>query len=150
MIMKSALVMTIAAILSTPATAASAHPAAPGDRAEVLAAWTQTTETSFTRWNAARLQPADWAEYRFDWSTDLCTAAPDRPLGFDFRLACRRHDFGYRNYSETSRFKEARPRLDRAFYADLSRICDRHPSSARPACKTLAWTYYQTVRRRPV
>ncbi|PHH78427.1 hypothetical protein CDD80_6932 [Ophiocordyceps camponoti-rufipedis] len=34
----------------------------------------------------------------FDWSTDACTSLPDEPFGFDFKWACIRHDFGYRNY----------------------------------------------------
>ena len=35
-----------------------------------------------------------------DWSTDLCSApiVGNRGRSFDFSPACRRHDFGYRNY----------------------------------------------------
>ena len=42
--------------------------------------------------------------YGFDWSTDYCSASPDQPLGFDFRLSCWRHDFGYRNYKAVGAF----------------------------------------------
>lgn len=143
--------LSVPAVVSALALAASlAAPvaAAPGDRDEVLSSWTQTSRASFERWNAARLRPAGWAGYRFDWSTDLCTDAPDRPLGFDFRLACRRHDFGYRNYAGTGRFQAVRPRLDRVFLADLTSTCARYRPATRPACTALAWTYYQAVRHR--
>ncbi len=67
-------------------------------KAQVLSNWTQPTASSYTAWNAARLDRGPWAGYGFDWSTDYCSASPDNPLGFDFTLACWHHDFGYRNY----------------------------------------------------
>jgi hypothetical protein len=39
-----------------------------------------------------------------DWSTDACTGVDDRPLGWDFKPSCIRHDFGYRNYKRQRRF----------------------------------------------
>ncbi|OAL49097.1 hypothetical protein IQ07DRAFT_654624 [Pyrenochaeta sp. DS3sAY3a] len=32
-----------------------------------------------------------------DWTSDACTSWADRPFKFDFKFACYRHDFGYRN-----------------------------------------------------
>ena len=51
-----------------------------------------------------------------DWASDDCTLSPDNPLGFPFALACHRHDFGYANYVNQSRFTEAgRLRIDNHF-----------------------------------
>jgi hypothetical protein len=111
-----------------------------------LSSFTQTSVGSYNSWNAARLDQATWAAYAFDWSTDYCSSSPDNPLGFDFRLACYRHDFGYRNYKAMSRFSANKPRLDSAFYEDMRRRCDTYSAAVRPACDALAWTYYQAVR----
>lgn len=46
--------------------------------------------------------PAD-----LDWSSDSCSDSPDNPLGFPFDPACKRHDFGYRNYKAQGRFTDA-------------------------------------------
>lgn len=42
-----------------------------------------------------------------DWTSDDCTSSPDNPLGFPFKPACHRHDFGYRNYRAQGRFTTA-------------------------------------------
>jgi len=126
-----------------------AGPAAAVTNAEKLAAlsgFTQTSASSYDKWNAARTNQGGWADYRFDWSTDYCSSSPDNPLGFDFRLSCNRHDFGYRNYKAAGQFSPNKSRLDSAFYADLRRRCDRYNAWVRPACDSLAWTYYQAVR----
>jgi phospholipase A2-like protein len=111
----------------------------------VLSGWTQTTAASQNTWLSARGNQGTWTEYAFDWSTDFCSSSPDNPLGFDFTLSCARHDFGYRNYKAVSQFPANKPRLDSAFYEDLKRKCATYSSSVRPACTTLAWTYYQAV-----
>ncbi len=128
--------------LATPAAAVNGD-----EKLAVLSDWTQTSAASYTAWNAARTDRADWSSYAFDWSTDYCSASPDNPLGFDFRLACHRHDFGYRNYKVTGLFPAAKPRLDKAFHADLKRRCGTYTPVVRPACLSLAWTYYQAVKR---
>jgi hypothetical protein len=92
------------------------------------------------------LHPDRWSSYQFIWTSDYCSDGPDRPAGFDFRLPCRRHDFGYRNYKAMGGFKEARARLDQAFYADLRRQCATYRLALRPPCATLAWTYYKAAR----
>jgi hypothetical protein len=127
--------------LATPAAAVTAE-----QRLSMLSSWTQTSVSSYHAWHSARQNQPGWAEYGFDWSTDLCSSSPDNPLGFDFRLSCARHDFGYRNYRAAGRFSANKSRLDDAFYADLQRRCATYSSAARPACYSLAWVYYQAVR----
>ena len=136
------LVAVIAVILGfgQPAVAATT------DRMAVLSGWTQTSASSYNAWNSARQNQAAWAAYGFDWSTDYCSSSPDNPLGFDFRLSCYRHDFGYRNYKAAGQFSANKSRLDNAFYEDLKRKCATYNSLVRPACTSLAWTYYQAVR----
>lgn len=112
----------------------------------VLSSWTQTSATSYNAWNAARLNKAAWSEYAFDWSTDYCSSSPDNPLGFNFELSCYRHDFGYRNYKAMGLFSANKARLDSAFYEDLKRVCATYNAAVRPACNSLAWTYYQAVK----
>ncbi|MBY8872950.1 phospholipase [Micromonospora sp. PLK6-60] len=111
----------------------------------VLSSWTQTSATSYNAWNAGRLNKGAWSEYAFDWSTDYCSSSPDNPLGFSFSLSCYRHDFGYRNYKAMGRFSANKSRLDSAFYADLKRVCATYNVVVRPACYSLAWTYYEAV-----
>jgi hypothetical protein len=111
-----------------------------------LSSFTQTDVGSYNNWINARNNQAAWADYAFNWSTDYCSSSPDNPLGFNFTLACARHDFGYRNYKEMDQFSANKDRLDSAFYADLKRKCATYHWSVRPACYSLAWTYYQAVR----
>jgi len=134
------LVLTLAALV--PAGAALGSTA---DKATVLAGWTQPTATSTNAWNAARLDRAPWQTYNFDWSTDYCSASPDKPLGFDFTLSCWHHDFGYRNYKAIGAFPANKDRIDNMFYADLKRKCATYSTVVRPSCYSLAWTYYEAV-----
>ncbi|MGS2613296.1 phospholipase [Micromonospora sp. LZ34] len=135
-----ALGLLVALGIATPAAAVT-----PQQKLSVLSSWTQTSATSYNAWNAARLNKAAWADYAFDWSTDYCSSSPDNPLGFTFNLSCYRHDFGYRNYKAMGQFSANKSRLDSAFYADLKRVCATYSSVVRPACYSLAWTYYQAV-----
>jgi hypothetical protein len=112
----------------------------------VMSQFTQTSASSYNAWNAARQNQPAWAAYQFDWTTDYCSASPDRPLGFDFRLSCARHDWGYRNYQAMGQFDANKSRLDDALYQDLRRKCATYSAIVRPACYSLAWTYYQAVR----
>ena len=112
----------------------------------MLSSWTQTSAASYNSWNSARVNQAAWAEYGFNWSTDYCSSSPDNPLGFTFNLSCYRHDFGYRNYKAVGQFPANKSRLDSAFYEDLKRVCATYNSVVRPACYSLAWTYYQAVK----
>lgn len=118
----------------------------PAQKLSVLSSWTQTSASSSNAWNAARTNQRAWADYRFNWGTDYCSSSPDNPLGFNFALSCYRHDFGYRNYKEVGRFEPNKARVDSAFYEDLRRVCATYNVFVRPACDSLAWTYYQAVK----
>jgi hypothetical protein len=134
------LVLTVAVLAPTGAASA-----ATADKPAVLAGWTQPTAASTSSWNAARLNRAPWQSYNFDWSTDYCSASPDKPLGFDFTLSCWHHDFGYRNFKDIGTFPANKDRIDDMLYADLKRVCTTYSSAVRPACYSLAWTYYEAV-----
>lgn len=127
-------------------TGGPAHAVTAARKLAVLTALTQSTAASYDSWNTARQNPGNWAAYRFDWGTDHCSASPDRPLGFDFALACHRHDFGYRNHKTAGVFdRQVKNRIDRAFHADLRRRCAGYPREVRPVCLGLARIYYQAV-----
>jgi hypothetical protein len=118
----------------------------PPDRLSVLRSLTEVSAASYSRWNIWRHIPNTYAEYYFDRSTDLCTAAPANPLGFRFESACVRHDFGYRNYKAAQRFPENKDRIDAAFDFDLTQVCDTYPTEVQDACYALASAYYEAVR----
>ncbi|MEV7967962.1 phospholipase [Sphaerisporangium sp. NPDC088356] len=112
-----------------------------------LSGFTQPTTVSASNWLAAWQNQSAWADYGFDWSTDLCSSSPDQPLGFDFRMPCRRHDFGYRNYKAVSQFPANKARIDDSFYFDMRQVCAGYSSAAKATCNSLAWTYYQAVKQ---
>jgi hypothetical protein len=138
-------IVILVSVLAVLAPASVATAATAADKVTVLSGWTQTTAASTDSWNAARLNRAPWADYGFDWSTDYCSSSPDNPVGFDFTLSCWHHDFGYRNYKAVGLFPANKDRVDSMFYADLKRKCATYNVLVRPACYSLAWTYYQAV-----
>jgi hypothetical protein len=137
---------TAVAVLTALGLAGPAAAVTTEQKLAVLSSWTQTSAGSYASWNSARTHQEDWAAYGFDWSTDYCSSSPDNPLGFDFRLSCHRHDFGYRNHKRMSVFPANKARVDSAFYEDMRRRCAGYNIALRPACYSLAWTYYQAVR----
>ncbi len=140
------LVASVAALAAVLALAAPAGAVTTTQRLAQLSAFTQIGSTSYNAWNTARQNQGAWADYGFDWSTDYCSTSPDQPLGFDFRLPCYRHDFGYRNYKAMGKFDANKSRLDDMFYNDLKAKCGTYNVFVRPACNSLAWSYYQAVR----
>ncbi|MFC3743604.1 phospholipase [Paractinoplanes deccanensis] len=134
-------VLALAAAALIPALPA----AAATDRLTVLARWTQPTAASTAAWNEARLNREPWQAYGFDWTTDYCSAGPEKPLGFDFTNACVHHDFGYRNYRAAGLFAENKARVDDMFHADMRRVCATYRSVVRSACYSVAWIYYRAV-----
>jgi hypothetical protein len=107
----------------------------------------------------------------FDVTTDWCSAPLVGSTGrsFDFRSACRRHDFGYRNlklldtrYSCAGRAAghtcaspgragtywtaAARRRVDQQFLADMSSHCRARPWWESASCLGWAETFYSAVR----
>jgi hypothetical protein len=141
---RSIVVVLSALALLVPAGAAQAT-TVPADKLTVLSSWTQTTATSTNTWLAARGNQTAWAAYQFDWSTDYCSDSPDNPLGYDFKLSCAHHDFGYRNYKDAGLFPANKDRLDNMLYADLQRKCATYSTVLQPPCYSLAWTYYEAV-----
>jgi hypothetical protein len=138
----------IACIAGITLSMVAANPAAAvtlAQKLSLLNSWTQPTTASYNAWNSGRLNPGAWADYTLDWSTDYCSSSPDQPLGFDFRLSCHRHDFGYRNYKQVGQFAANKDRIDEAFYFDMRAKCATYNSFVRPACYSLAWAYYQAV-----
>lgn len=116
------------------------------EKLNALSSFSQPTAASAGSWRAAWQNQGAWADYAFDWSTDLCSTSPDQPLGFDFRMPCRRHDFGYRNYKVVGQFPANKSRIDDAFYFDMKQICSTYSTIPRNTCNGLAWTYYQAVK----
>lgn len=137
----TAVALLVALGLSTPALAVTT-----AQKLSVATSWSQTSAASFSAWDAARWDQGAWAAYGFDWSTDYCSASPDRPLGFDFRPPCQRHDFGYRNFKALGAFSGNKSRIDSSFYSDMLRVCARYSGIAKASCSSTAWTYYQAVK----
>ncbi|MDF5754544.1 phospholipase [Spongiactinospora sp. TRM90649] len=126
----------------------SAHAAVtPQQKLAALSNFSQPTAASASAWRSAWQNQGAWADYAFDWSTDLCSSSPDQPLGFDFRMPCRRHDFGYRNYKAVSQFPANKARIDNAFYFDMKQVCAGYSGVPKATCDGLAWTYYQAVKQ---
>jgi hypothetical protein len=95
-----------------------------------------------------------------DWSTDGCSTPGNVGLGdtgrsYNFRSACWRHDFSYRNskradswYGVFGRYWNAssRYRIDRMFLADMRADCGPRSWTQRYSCLGWAETYYRAVR----
>ena len=93
----------------------------------------------------------------YDWSTDLCSAplVGSTGLSFDFRNACRRHDFGYRNLQRLERRygsgrtywnSSNRKAVDTVLLADMRAHCRTRAPWLQPSCFNWALTFYAAVR----
>ena len=84
----------------------------------------------------------------FDWSSDDCSGAPNRPAGFDFIPSCRRHDFGYRNMNKQHRLTEdMRKRIDDNLRHDLYHECNKYHGWRGVECRRIADIYHKAVRK---
>jgi Prokaryotic phospholipase A2 len=95
-----------------------------------------------------------------DWSTDGCSTPGSTGLGdtgrsFNFRSACWRHDFSYRNtkradswFGASGRYWNAsnRYRIDQQLLADMRADCAPRTWTQRYSCLGWAETYYRAVR----
>ncbi|MBB6097510.1 hypothetical protein HNR42_000927 [Deinobacterium chartae] len=82
-----------------------------------------------------------------DWSTDGCSKVPDSGPAFNFKNACYRHDFGYRNYKKYKIFTKAnRKAIDDRFLADMKAHCATRSIFLKPSCYETAYIYYAGVR----
>ena len=84
--------------------------------------------------------PATSTSHR--WTTDGCSASPERGPGWDFHHACVHHDGCYRNHWTSRRG------CDDTFRRDLLASCRwQHGSSWRRwSCDVLARAYHLAVR----
>jgi hypothetical protein len=144
---KRALVIVALSLAALLGLTLPAHAVTLGQKVAALSGFTQPTTASAANWRSAWANQAAWAAYAFNWSTDLCSSSPDQPLGFDFRMSCRRHDFGYRNYKAVSQFPSNKAHVDDAFYFDMRQVCAGYSGVTKSTCDGLAWTYYQAVKQ---
>ncbi|PRX45736.1 phospholipase A2-like protein [Nonomuraea fuscirosea] len=144
MVGRSAAAFALIGVLAWPAPA---YAVTLEQRLAALSAFTQPTALSAVAWHGAWADPGSWTAYGFDWSTDLCSRSPDQPLGYDFRMPCARHDFGYRNYKAVNHFPANKGHVDEAFLYDMNQVCAGYVGARKAACDRLAWSYYQAVRR---
>ncbi|MGH4030676.1 phospholipase A2 [Actinomycetota bacterium Odt1-20B] len=135
------------------ASAAAAKAPSPA-KMKRLYALTRSSNKSLKDWRQTRkLAKAGVDRWNFRWDTDWCTRLADKPGGFDFRLPCARHDFGYRNYKALIGKKKFagsthERRVDKAFYFDMKRQCAVEPhktSAEREKCLVTAKKYYKRV-----
>lgn len=96
---------------------------------------------------------ASWnRDVRLDWSSDGCSAPLVGGTGrsFDFNDACRRHDFGYRNFSRIDDGiwwdAPTRRRIDDKFLSDMRMSCAARATRDRLTCRAWALVFYRTVR----
>jgi hypothetical protein len=81
---------------------------------------------------------------RHTWSTDGCSASPERGPGWDFHHACVHHDGCYRQHWAS------RSTCDSWFLRDMTASCavtHRSPGAGRNLCRFFAAVYHQAVRR---
>lgn len=83
------------------------------------------------------------------WTTDGCSAPVVGESGrsFNFRNACIRHDFGYRNYKSRNMFTaDSRLRLDELFRQDLHTLCAPRVRTFKVRCAAWAELFFAAVR----
>jgi hypothetical protein len=95
---------------------------------------------------------------RLNWNTDYCSG-PDQ-LEFiaggiwyeRFWPACRRHDFGYRNFGGSGRLdptSERRSYIDNVFRKDMNTVCSQQGFVGRQSCRGSAAAFYVSVHNTP-
>lgn len=165
---------TIAIVVAT--TAASAVPVAalgdpPDPDADSAVVQRLVFGMSLGRFEVVADRRLDGDQW-LDWNTDWCSAPLIGSTGrsFDFRAACRRHDFAYRNtklldvrYGCVNRPAHSicdaddwthgrwwnantRARIDRRFLADMRTSCRSRRWLDRLPCRAWAEVFYRAVR----
>ncbi|MGW4894756.1 phospholipase A2 [Kitasatospora sp. NPDC004240] len=149
--------------------APAATPASHAEKLALLERLEQPGPAAFNEWKQLRDEHLQGKpdRYEFRWSTNLCNApARNKVAGFDFSIACIRHDFGYRNFRDLlgeKAFKQfitilpngdpkpvdsPKKRVDDIFYQDMLNICSapgKHTAPNRVTCRGAAWTYHKGV-----
>jgi hypothetical protein len=88
--------------------------------------------------------------YRSDYCTIpyLPEGIADRPLGFDFRAACKAHDKCYLVRHLSGKGLRGRRSCDKMFHRRLLKVCNRESGSwRRDQCRWLAKKAYLLVRK---
>ena len=135
---------------SSPVTAGTSSPTAAADLAYIERVLHRIALRDFVAL-AGRGDP--W----FDWTTDGCSAPLVGSTGrsFDFRSACRRHDFGYRNLQLMERrygsgrtywHATSRLRVDQRLHTDMDAHCGARPWYDRATCFAWSDVFYAAVR----
>ncbi len=84
-----------------------------------------------------------------DWTTDYCSAplVGNEGRSFNFRHACMRHDFAYRNYRRLGVLDAPmRDAVDEVFHRDLVDSCLPKRVSLRLRCLAWAEVFFESVR----
>ena len=84
----------------------------------------------------------------YNWSDDGCSNSPDHPSGYNFLPACKRHDFGYRNYGnglKASPLDSTRAFVNYRFHVDLYNECAKHSGPSGTLCRRIADDYVAAV-----
>lgn len=142
---QEACMFTICTLLVT--ACLSATPQQPSPQSVVNKMLFQTSLVAFVK-------EADSPKHdqRLDWTTDGCSAPVVGSTGrsFDFYNACRRHDFGYRNYSRINGGKlwtsALRARVDNLFKKDMMADCKKRPATEKTSCNGWMDLFYNMVR----
>jgi hypothetical protein len=108
----------------------------------MLMALTQPTTSSWNNWYYAKTHGgAPYQDYNFNWSSDNCSGPP-KDFEDSFRIACQRHDFGFRNYKAMALCARVRESLNYTFWVDMRRICGRFSGLKQFYCARWADVYY--------
>jgi len=163
---RAAVVATIVAVAFGGAVPTAAHAAAPAGSAE------QRTDQYLFHMSLGDFADARTGHPADDglrWTSDGCSvpAAATTLLGrknepgvrtiagqmnrFPFLNACRRHDFGYRNYKDQGRFTpDAKARIDKNFHDDMYSVCRKYKGFRHAwegvVCRRYADVYYRAVK----
>lgn len=84
-----------------------------------------------------------------DWTSDGCSAPVigNKGRSFNFRRACIRHDFAYRNYKRFGLLNEySRLHIDERFHADMVESCAPKRRTFKLRCLAWAEVFYASVR----
>jgi hypothetical protein len=103
--------------------------------------------TSLTEWNATFTSPS--RQNCWEWCTDACSSSPDHwdPPGdarINWKPACARHDFSYRNLKRLGQFnRKTKLAADEHLRDGMVELCAEHK-----ACKVAVRdVYYMVVRQ---
>jgi Prokaryotic phospholipase A2 len=158
MVIRAKLVVAVATTLTAVSAllvpAFPAHAAGP-DRQTDLALIEHWQVAAMAEFQLARLaaQPP-W----LDWTNDGCSTPSPLGLGdtgrsYNFRRACQRHDFGYRNtklydrrYGTHTWNTANRQWIDNILLADMLADCAPRRFTQRFTCRAWAHIYYTAVR----